>query len=515
MNLLIVDDQVLVVQGLMERVHWRQYGIDQVFGANSALEAQQVIQENTVDILLCDIEMPTESGLSLISWIRAQELNTRCILLTAHAKFDYAQESIRLGVCDYILQPAPYDQIAAVVERVARKIREEGKSSPKEETYVLESVAREWLNGEMAEKAVDYFVRQGRLPNQNARVYLSVLQILRWTKLDEWDISLLTSAFSNVVEELFSAYGLNSLVVPKKDWEFVVILWEKECPVSTSILEQRLQFLHKLCRQYFHCITAIYHRSYIPWNEAAQAMQQLCEMQQNNVNNEAGVFVYTPQENEIDTYVFRHPEISRWAEQLGGSHSEYVAREARRILKEMSDKGRLNRHTLQDFYLDFLQAAHTAFGANQSFWNEIMREPENYELYRTGMRSVEQMLRLVDLFVSCAKQTEDEPESELIRKVNEYIARHMNEEIRRNDLAEYLHHNPDYLNRIFKNATGYSLMEYVVQKKMEMAKSLLLTTSLPVGLIAVKVGYGNFSHFSATYKRVIGVTPLQTRQGDV
>ena len=77
MNLLIVDDQVSVVQGLMEQVEWRRYGIDKVYGANSAFEAQQVIRENEIEILLCDIEMPTESGLSLIAWIRREERDIR------------------------------------------------------------------------------------------------------------------------------------------------------------------------------------------------------------------------------------------------------------------------------------------------------------------------------------------------------------------------------------------------------------------------------------------------------
>ncbi len=517
MNLLIVDDQVSVVQGLMEQVDWRRYGIDKVYGANSAFEAQQVIRENEIEILLCDIEMPTESGLSLIAWIRREERDIRCILLTAHAKFDYAQESIRLGVCDYILQPASYEKIAAVVERVAQQIRTQGKSreDEKKEAYVLESVAREWLNGEAAEEAVDYFVQQGKLPAESARVYLAVFQILRWTRLDQWTVPLLTAAFGNVVSELFSPFGLASLVVPRRNWEFAVLLWEDSAPVSPSVLAQRLQFFHKLCRQYFHCVTAVYHHPGAPREELALVARRLAEMLQNNVNREAGVFAYSPEKAGEGVYPYRHPEIRRWAQQLGGEHPDFVAREARRILQNMSDTGTLNRRTLQDFYLDFLQAAHTAFGTERSFWDEIMNAPENYEIYRNGMRSVEQMMQLVELFVTHAKERAQEPEGLALRRIDEYIAAHLDEEIRRGDLADYLHHNPDYLNRVFKNATGRSLMEYVVQKKMEAAKTMLLTTSLPVGLIAVKVGYSSFPHFSATYKKVFGVTPLQTRQGKV
>ena len=65
--------------------------------------------------MLCDIEMPMESGLDLLDWLRQRGMTTRCIFLTAHAEFRYAQEALRLGGFDYIMQPAPYEQVADAV----------------------------------------------------------------------------------------------------------------------------------------------------------------------------------------------------------------------------------------------------------------------------------------------------------------------------------------------------------------------------------------------------------------
>lgn len=48
------------------------------------------------------------------------------------------------------------------------------------------------------------------------------------------------------------------------------------------------------------------------------------------------------------------------------------------------------------------------------------------------------------------------------------------------------------------------MKEYITLTKMKAAKNLLITTSLPVSLIAAKVGYDNFSHFSKVYKKVMG-----------
>lgn len=100
---------------------------------------------------------------------------------------------------------------------------------------------------------------------------------------------------------------------------------------------------------------------------------------------------------------------------------------------------------------------------------------------------------------------------ELLDKLKQYIDEHLESELRRDELAEYVHLNPDYLTRLMKKQTGYSLKEYVTRRKMETARTLLRTTTLPVGFIATKLGYNNFSHFSYTYKKIMDVTPQEER----
>ena len=50
-----------------------------------------------------------------------------CIFLSAHAEFGYAQEAVKLGSFDYILQPAPYEEIEEALIRAAGKMRETAK----------------------------------------------------------------------------------------------------------------------------------------------------------------------------------------------------------------------------------------------------------------------------------------------------------------------------------------------------------------------------------------------------
>ena len=56
-----------------------------------------------------------------------------------------------------------------------------------------------------------------------------------------------------------------------------------------------------------------------------------------------------------------------------------------------------------------------------------------------------------------------------------------------------------------------SLKEFIIQEKMKMARGMLKGSWLPVSIVAQKVGYVNFSHFSQVYKKTVGVSPTDER----
>lgn len=98
MTLLLVDDQINVINGLMNGINYRKLEIDTVLPSTSVQEAKTLICENQIDILMTDIEMPGENGLQLLHWVSENYPDIVCILLTSHADFSYAQESINLDV---------------------------------------------------------------------------------------------------------------------------------------------------------------------------------------------------------------------------------------------------------------------------------------------------------------------------------------------------------------------------------------------------------------------------------
>ena len=69
MNILIIDDQPDVVDGMLSGIHWAELQIKDTFYAYDIIHAKEIIKENTINIMLCDIEMPLGSGLELYEWV--------------------------------------------------------------------------------------------------------------------------------------------------------------------------------------------------------------------------------------------------------------------------------------------------------------------------------------------------------------------------------------------------------------------------------------------------------------
>lgn len=121
MTLLIVNDVEMTIKFLTTKIDWKKYGISRLFTAYNADEAKEIFRDQEIDIILCDIEMPGEDGISLIRWVRSQNFSTDIIFLTCHANFDYIQEALHLDCQDYVLFPQPANKIGEAVQKAVER----------------------------------------------------------------------------------------------------------------------------------------------------------------------------------------------------------------------------------------------------------------------------------------------------------------------------------------------------------------------------------------------------------
>ena len=100
----------------------------------------------------------------------------------------------------------------------------------------------------------------------------------------------------------------------------------------------------------------------------------------------------------------------------------------------------------------------------------------------------------------------------IIDVVVRYIEENYNKEIGLNDAAAIVFITPNYLSELFSREKGCSFKEYIIQKRIEIAKKLLCDLEYSIGDIAKKIGYGDEKHFSKLFKKYTGVTPSEFRK---
>jgi serine/threonine protein kinase/DNA-binding NarL/FixJ family response regulator len=113
-RILIVDDEEPARYGIRRALE--QVGRE-IHEAVNAAEARAAIQKQRPHIMLVDINMPDEDGISLVRSLASDPLKPLIIMLTSYATVKVAVEAMKAGADDYLTKPFELDQLRAVVRR--------------------------------------------------------------------------------------------------------------------------------------------------------------------------------------------------------------------------------------------------------------------------------------------------------------------------------------------------------------------------------------------------------------
>ena len=101
----LVEDEVIIRNGVKKSIDWEKEGYDFVGEASDGELAYPLIIKEKPDILITDIRMPFMDGLELSKLVKEKLPDIRIMLLTGYSEFEYAKQAIEIGVEDYLLKP--------------------------------------------------------------------------------------------------------------------------------------------------------------------------------------------------------------------------------------------------------------------------------------------------------------------------------------------------------------------------------------------------------------------------
>ncbi|MGD8433447.1 MAG: sigma-54 dependent transcriptional regulator [Syntrophobacterales bacterium] len=118
-QVLVVDDEAVVRTGIARVLEGQGLSVRMAADGNSALE---IMEAETIDIVLIDIKMPGMDGIEVLKHIHTNYPETAVIMITGYPTIETAVESIKLGAIDYLTKPFRVDELEALVLKAQEQL---------------------------------------------------------------------------------------------------------------------------------------------------------------------------------------------------------------------------------------------------------------------------------------------------------------------------------------------------------------------------------------------------------
>jgi two-component system response regulator YesN len=248
------------------------------------------------------------------------------------------------------------------------------------------------------------------------------------------------------------------------------------------------------------------------FQEFHSGLKQLQAMNENIIACKDKVFLlgdYIPVQAEYSL-----PNLKLLDEYLQLEKRELFTSYCKEYLTTLAQSDKLNYTVLASFQIDVIQLIYSFLKEKGILAHKLIQGKTNDTLLELSSKSIENMVLYITYLVNTALDYAafSASEKSVASIICEFIDIHFAEDINRNSLAEIVYLDPDYTARLFKKETGTSLVNYIIKKRIETAKDLLINTVLSVNLISDKVGYGNYSYFTKLFKKETGFTPVDFRR---
>lgn len=516
-KVLIVDDDVATVEVIRDSVHWDQLGIGKVYTVNHVLGAKNIMEKEKIDIVVSDIEMPKETGLDFLKWVRETGKECEFLLLTCHENFTYAAHAISFEAAAYLTKPFDIDIMEMTLQKIMGKIIQK-RSMQKNSEYGKWMEANKWLveqnfwkmvlEGELIQKK--RILEEISLRHLEIDAQQSYCMIYTWISNAEADMEKYEkSVFEFVMEEFHS-----EILTEKIESHRVIKMHEGDTLCFFTIcqnlgkIEEKCNHLLETCEKYFNCtITGCISELYY-----IEDLHDVRTRIEKTVRNNMSLYGKVWMESRIEEQSGKEEQIMDFEQVLNlikKKDKAGILHYIKRIFEELAACRTLNADSLYQMKQEMIQVVYSdlmqqGIQATRLFHDELSRR-----LSERAVDSTVDMVRWINYMLEKTFRYEEEIEKSMtiIDKIQAYVKEHYAENIGRNEVAAVFYLTPEYLAKLYKKKTGINLKDYINEYRIERAKELLRKGEANVSDVAFAVGFDNFSYFSTLFKKVTGVSP--------
>lgn len=524
-KIMLADDEGIVIDSLkfiLEKEFGNECVIEYAKTGRSVIELADSFRP---DIAVMDIQMPGINGIEAMREIRRNNDNIVFIVMSAYDKFDYAQEAMKLGAIEYITKPMERNKMLTAI-RNAMSIVESEKKRRSDDLLIkekLETVVPILENG------LIYNILFHEHFDEDIESYKTMLDI----DSDYAYMMILVSGDDKDGNHMTNAVGASVRLQQhyREIRENIKVFFEG---VTGTVMGNKI------------AIMVPYGHKNFEYNDRVEVISKAREMARKlhqliGINFRVGIGKAGELKNMEASYreainaLLLTTNTVAHADDLpiGCEYTDNYPIELEKKLFEEVEKGRteaavaaakeyfeqIQNMDIMDVRLKVLEfalwAERIAYSAGGMVYSVSNRR--DYLPTLMAFNTMEELCRWFEdrITFSCtniSKRKEDSS-NDAIEASKAYIENNYTQNITLEDVSREVNISSYYLSRLFKEETGENFIDYLTNLRIEKAKELLSTTQYSMKEICSMSGYSDPNYFSKTFKKNVGVTPTEYREG--
>ncbi|NMO97047.1 response regulator transcription factor [Paenibacillus lemnae] len=522
-SICIIDDIPAVVRGLSTRIPWEEYGIRVAATASNGEEGLQMIREMKPDIVLTDIRMPFMDGLEMMKTVLQEQPQMKLILLTGFSDFSHAQEAIKLGALELIMKPFTKDQVLESVLKAKKMLERE--QNDQEQKYRLERQLRESLPF-LRQEHMKLLVRYGSAPNHQQKpwdfygidmerrgfcVMTAEIDFFdeKTSKRSVHEVELIRFAVQNILEETIQSHT-HGIVFREHIHQYIMVF----NPPETLDREQLAETCRENVSRYSYQTvsigigTTVEKADQLPLSYA----QSMSALARTFMTGGDSVFLYADasegniphysyeKEKEL-LYCLRSVNLDKAVQQLQEIWTDWLS------VSDLPDPGMMKTMCLEMGHSIFRVFMEKVSEEEAKELKKILSSMNLAVSFDELREQISHLCRLGCRILQ-AKQISDA--KAVVDQAIQFIDRNLHRNLTIADCAKSVHLSPSYFSNLFKKEAGTTLAQYIISRKMERARELVLE-GIQVQDIAASLGYEDRPYFTELFKKHTGLTPTDFR----
>ncbi len=537
LKVFLVEDESIVREGLKNNIPWQEYGYQFTGEASDGEMALPMIRKIRPDVLITDIKMPFMDGLALSQIVTQEIPEVKIVIISGYDEFEYAQQAIRVGVEQYLLKPITKGTLRKVLLEIREKIETEQEQKSYLETFQNEMKEYEnYARRSFLEKVFGGVLSVQQIYEEAAKISLDldgpcynlVLLNLQGKRHNPEHAMQEPEGVEQVREALFRYFmRFPEYLIFQWNISLYGVLIKGEADHMAGLQEQCVRNIEKICSQ-----EAFSMEWYAAVGEPVERLSLLPECYA-KVNHILAHRFFSPQ---------RHILTEKDAEELlsGKDLKSFASVDSAKVSPEII-QGFLRegkQAEIRDFVNGYLAGVKEALESrlfrdylllNMRFttinYMEMLGVSQQDFLPEEEDRKVREasasggsidgyMQELLARALTLRDRESENQGKRVLKKGLKYIEENFSEEsLSLNSVAGAIGVSGNYFSSIFSQEMQMTFIEYVTKKRMDKAKKLLVQTQLHSSEIAGEVGYKDPHYFSFVFKKTVGCTPREYRNG--